>query len=282
MPEEQREGAFAKRTMIMGVINLTPDSFFDGGRHANASAARAHAAQLLADGADWLDIGGESTRPGAAPVSPEEECARVLSALEAIQDFGARISIDTYRAETARRALALGASMVNDISGLREDPGMPAVVAEAGCDCVVMHMQGSPRTMQDAPAYADVVSEVCAFFEERLTSLTSAGIREERIWLDPGFGFGKTVDHNLTMLRRLREFTRFGRPVLIGTSNKSMIGAVLGLPLNERMEGTAATVACAIVQGASCVRVHDVRTMARVARMCDAIVHGREGQENGG
>ena len=267
-------------TEIMGVLNATPDSFFAGSRVTDPQCARAVADRMCLDGASWIDVGGESSRPGANPVGPAEELRRVEPVLEALRGIPARISIDTWRAETARRALALGASMINDITGLRGDPEMPAVAAEAGCACVVMHMLGAPMTMQRAPQYNDVVDDIRAFFEERLAALSRAGVREEQIWLDPGFGFGKTVDHNLEMLRRLREFTRFGRPVLIGTSNKSAIGAVIGADADDRTEGTAATVAAAIINGASCVRVHDVKTMARVARMTDAIVYGRQERDD--
>lgn len=259
----------------MGVINVTPDSFYDGGKIQTPEAARTHAERLRQEGADWLDVGGESSRPGADPVRMEEELRRVLPVLEALTGIGVPVSIDTYRAETARRALALGAAMVNDISALRGDPEMAGVVAESGCWCVLMHMQGTPRNMQEAPKYGDVVSEVCAFFEERMAAAIQAGVREDRIWLDPGFGFGKTAGHNLELIRRLPEFKKFGRPVLIGTSNKSTIGKVLDLPVDDRLEGTAATVAIAVFQGADAIRVHDVKTMKRVARMSEAIRDGR-------
>ncbi len=261
-----------RKTLIMGALNVTPDSFYDGGAYLDSEKAFAHAKQLLADGADILDVGGESTRPGAEPVSPAIEQARVLPVLERLQTLSSCVSIDTYHAETARRALELGAVMVNDITALRGDPDMAGVIAEAGCYCLLMHMQGTPATMQRAPTYKDVVDDVCAFFEERVEWALRAGIAEQQIWLDPGFGFGKTVEHNLTLLRRLRDFKRFGFPLLIGTSNKSTIGTVLGLPANERMEGTAATVAIAIWNGADAVRVHDVKTMGRVARMTDAML----------
>jgi len=259
----------------MGVINITPDSFYDGGRIQTPEAARTHAERLRQEGADWLDIGGESSRPGADPIGVDEELRRVVPVLEALSGVGLPLSIDTYRAETARRALALGATMVNDISALRSDPDMPGVVAESGCWCVLMHMQGTPRNMQEAPKYGDVVSDICAFFEERMEAVSRAGVREERIWLDPGFCFGKTVEHNLEMLRRLPEFKKFGRPVLIGTSNKSTIGKVLDVPVEDRLEGTAATVAIAVFQGADGLRVHDVKAMKRVARMSEAIRDGR-------
>ena len=263
------------KTLIMGVLNVTPDSFYDGGKIETPQQARAYAEQLLRDGADLLDIGGESSRPGVEPVAAEEEIRRVIPVFEAIEGMEARLSVDTYRAETARQALALGATMVNDISALRADPEMAGVVAESGCQCVLMHMLGTPKTMQNDPRYDDVISDVCAFFEARLREAAQRGIHETQIWLDPGFGFGKTVEHNLTLLRRLDEIGRFGLPVLIGTSNKSTIGAVLGLPVEDRLEGTAATVALAIAKGAACVRVHNVKAMARVARMCDAVLGRR-------
>jgi dihydropteroate synthase len=262
----------------MGVLNVTPDSFYGPSRVSGAEAALERAQAMVRDGADILDIGGESSRPGSEPVSAEEELRRVTPVFEGMAGAGFRLSIDTYRAETARRALALGATMVNDISGLRGDPDMAGVVAESGAECVIMHMQGSPRTMQAAPEYGDVIDDICHFFEERLEFACKGGILESRLWLDPGFGFGKSVEHNLVILRRLAEFKRFGRPVLIGTSNKSTIGAVLDAPPEERLEGTAATVAMAIAHGADAVRVHDVRAMARVARMCDAII-GRSHHE---
>lgn len=261
-------------TQIMGILNITPDSFYDGGVLGDVVSARARAMEMVQDGADWIDVGGESSRPGAEPIGVDEELRRVVPVLKALQGLEAKVSIDTYRAETARKALALGAAMVNDISALRMDPAMAEVIAEAGCQCVLMHMQGTPRDMQASPKYGDVVDELCAFFEERIAFAVQAGIREENIWLDPGFGFGKTVAHNLEILRRLREFKRLGCPLLLGTSNKSTIGKVLGTEVEDRMEGTAATVTAGIMNGADMVRVHDVRAMVRVARMTDAILHG--------
>ncbi len=258
----------------MGIVNVTPDSFYDGGIVTDAEAAWARAKAMAGDGADILDVGGESSRPGAAPVSVEEECRRVLPAIEAMRPLGIPISIDTYRAETARRALDSGASMINDITALRHDPGMVEVAASAKCACVLMHMLGTPQTMQRDPKYDDVVDDLCSFFDERIRFATSHGIAEDALWIDPGFGlFGKTVAHNLAILRRLSEFKKLGRPILVGTSNKSTIGAVLDAPVHDRMEGTAATVAIAIANGADAVRVHDVKTMARVAKMADAVVH---------
>lgn len=259
-------------TLVMGVLNITPDSFYPASRSPGVSEAVASARQALADGADLMDVGGESSRPGADPVTVSEEVARVVPVLEALNEVGCRTSIDTYRAETARRGLAAGATMVNDITGLRGDPAMAEVVAESGAECVIMHMLGNPQTMQIEPRYADVVDDIRRFFEEQIAVAERAGVESSRIWLDPGFGFGKTVVHNLELLRRLEEFTALGYPILVGTSNKSTIGKVLDLSVDERLEGTAATVAVAIRNGASMVRVHDVKPMARVVRMTDAIV----------
>ena len=264
-----------RKTLIMGVLNLTPDSFYPPSTAMDPVEALTRAREMVQQGADILDIGGESSRPGSDPVDAAEELARVVPLLDAAQGESWKLPIDTYRAETARAALARGAAIVNDITALRGDPEMAGVVAEYDADCVLMHMQGDPKTMQDNPQYEDVVDEVSRFFEERIEYATRAGIREDNLWLDPGFGFGKTVAQNLTLLRRIAEFKRFGLRLLIGTSNKSTIGAVLNLPIEERGEGNAASVAVAICRGVDCVRVHDVKSMARVARMCDAIL-GRE------
>ncbi len=263
-----------ERTLVMGVLNVTPDSFYAPSRVETAAEARRRAATMVEDGAHFIDVGAESSRPGAAPIGADEELARLEPVLEALSGVGASISVDTYRASTATRAIELGAAMVNDITALRGDPAMGAVIASSGAMCVLMHMQGMPETMQREPQYVDVVNDVVAFFEERLAYAVGQGIREDRVWLDPGFGFGKTVEHNLALLRRLRELTRFGRPLLVGASNKSTIGAVLNVAADDRLEGTAATVAVAICNGAAAVRVHDVKAMARVATMCDAILGG--------
>lgn len=258
------------KTLVMGVLNITPDSFFEPSTVTSPEDALERAHEMMADGADLLDIGGESSRPGAEPVGLDLELARVMPVLEALEPLDCPISIDTFRAETARQALGQGAVMVNDITALRGDAGMAGVIAEAGAECVLMHMQGTPKTMQDEPRYDDVIDDICAFFEARIAYAEGEGLCRDRLWLDPGFGFGKSVGQNLLMLRRLEEFKRFGLPLLIGTSNKSTIGAVLGLPVDDRTEGTAATVAIAIGNGVDCVRVHDVKTMARVTKMCDA------------
>ena len=206
--------------------------------------------------------------------TPEELC-RVLPAVEALVPLQVPVSVDTYHAETARRALSLGAAMINDVTALRGDPEMAAVIAASGCPCVLMHMQGEPRTMQQAPRYDDVVDDIRAFFDERMAFATAAGIQESQIWLDPGFGFGKTVDQNLLLLRRIGEFHCLGRPLLLGVSNKSTLGTVLGAEVTDRTEGTAAAVALAAAAGVHCVRVHNVKTMARVVRVCDAVTRGR-------
>jgi len=257
-------------TAVMGIVNVTPDSFFDGGRYATFEHAAAHARELAEAGAHIIDIGGESSRPGAKPLTPAEELPRVLPVVRAAS-LHAPVSIDTYHASTAEACVAAGAAMVNDITALRGDPEMAGVLASSGVDCVLMHMQGEPKTMQSNPSYVDVVDDIRAFFDERMAYAVAHGISERRIWLDPGFGFGKTVAHNLELLRRLGELTALGRPILAGTSNKSMIGAVLNVPVDDRDAGTAATVAVAIANGARAIRVHNVHMMARVARMTDAI-----------
>ena len=261
------------KTLVMGVLNATPDSFYGPSTVGSASEARPRAEAFIADGADIIDVGGESSRPGSGPVTEEEEQARVFPVIDTLRGLGAIVSVDTWRADTARGAVSRGAVMINDITALRGDPEMARVAAESGALCVLMHMRGLlPRTMQDAPVYDDVVDDLRLFFDERIEYAVRAGISEDRLWIDPGFGFGKTAAHNIELLRRLGEFRSFGLPILVGTSNKSMIGAVLGLGVEDRLEGTAATVALAIAHGADAVRVHDVKAMARVARMCDAIL----------
>jgi dihydropteroate synthase len=246
--------------LIMGVVNVTPDSFSDGGLFLDADAAVQHGLQLVDEGADILDVGGESTRPGAEPVSADEERQRVLPVVERLaRDAGARISIDTTKLGVARAALDAGATLVNDVSAFRFDPGMAALVAETGAGCCLMHMLGEPRTMQQDPRYDDVVSDVKAFLEERLAFAVSEGIDEQRVWLDPGIGFGKTVEHNLELLRRLDEIVAIGRPVVVGTSRKSFLGKLAGgRDEDHRLPGTIATNVLALERGASVFRVHDV------------------------
>jgi dihydropteroate synthase len=259
------------RPSVMGVINVTPDSFSDGGVHLRPQAAVASALGMLHDGAAIVDIGGESTRPGAQAVPAEEELARVVPVLEALR--GEPVSIDTSKGLVARRALELGAELVNDVTALRGDPALAEAVAEAGCYLCLMHMRGEPRTMQDDPVYGDVVSEVKAFLEERLAFAVSEGIREELVCLDPGIGFGKTVEHNLELVRRLDELLALGRPVLIGFSRKSSLGRILGDP--SATTGTAAaSVGAAIAaydRGASIFRVHDVREHVEALRIAQAV-----------
>ena len=245
----------------MGVVNVTPDSFSDGGLFLDADAAVEQGERLASEGAEILDIGGESTRPGADPVPEDEELRRVLPVVERLAAGGtdARISIDTTKSAVARAALDAGATIVNDVSALRFDPGLARVVAESGADCCLMHMLGEPRTMQRDPRYDDVVSEVKAFLEERLAFAVGEGVGEERVWLDPGIGFGKTVEHNLELLRRLDEIVAIGRPVVIGTSRKSFLGKLAGgRGESERIPGTIATNVLALERGATVFRVHDV------------------------
>lgn len=270
-----------KRTYIMGIVNVTPDSFSDGGQHTTVQAAVDHARRLVDEGADIIDIGGESTRPGAQSVPVEEELERVIPVVERLAPrIPVPISVDTYKAEVAEAALASGAHMINDISALRLDTRLGEVVARAGVPVVLMHMKGLPRNMQENPQYDSVIGEILGFLRDAVARAESCGIPREKIIIDPGIGFGKTVEHNLEILRRLGEFRSLGLPILVGTSRKSLIGKVLNLPVDQRLEGTAATVALAIASGADIVRVHDVRYMARVARMADAIVRG--GAEHGG
>jgi dihydropteroate synthase len=263
----------AGRTAVMGVVNVTPDSFSDGGRFLEAGAAVAHALALAGQGADILDIGGESTRPGAEAVPEADELARVVPVVRALRAAGCAVpvSVDTAKAAVARAAVEAGADIVNDVSALEGDPAMADTVAALGVPVVLMHMRGTPRTMQAAPAYGNVAGEVRRHLERRVARAVAAGVRREAIAVDPGIGFGKTARHNLLLLRDLPHLARMGLPVVVGTSRKSFIGKVLGAEVEERAWGTAATVAWAIAHGARVVRVHDVAEMAQVARMTDAI-----------
>jgi dihydropteroate synthase len=257
---------------VMGVLNVTPDSFSDGGRFLRPAAAIARGAELAGEGADIVDVGGESTRPGAAPVAAAEELRRVLPVVEGLAelDLDVQISIDTSKAPVAAAAIAAGASLVNDVTALRGDPEMAAVVAESGCGCALMHMLGEPRTMQLEPSYEDVVGEVAAFLAERVEIAVAAGIDRERLIVDPGIGFGKTVEHNLALLAGLGAIAAVGRPVLVGTSRKSFLGRIAAAATGreeppdagERLAGTIATNVLALERGASIFRVHDVRPVA--------------------
>ncbi len=272
---------------LMGIVNVTPDSFSDGGEFLDPEAAIAHARVLRGEGAEILDVGGESTRPGAEPVSGDEELRRVLPVLEGIAAGGwlggGEVSIDTSKASVARAAIAAGASIVNDVSALRADAAMADVIAESGCECCLMHMRGEPRTMQSDPVYDDVLDDVKQFLEERMRFAVAAGIGEERIMLDPGIGFGKTSEHNLTLLRRLDELRVLGRPLVVGTSRKSFIGRILAdaagarepLPAGKRLAGTIATSVLAFERGASVLRVHDVAPVRDALTLAAATLGGR-------
>ena len=267
------------RALIMGVLNVTPDSFSDGGKFLDVDRAVAHARGMARSGADIIDVGGESTRPGAEPVGAEEELRRVLPVVEGLGDLV--ISVDTTKAMVAERSLAAGARIVNDVSALRFDPRMVEVVRDAGAGVVLMHMQGTPRTMQGGPRYKDVVAEVSSFLAERVALAEARGLKKSQIAVDPGIGFGKTVEDNLRLLARLDEFSSLGCPLLVGTSRKSFIGKVLAAPgdgpraADGRLWGTAATVAWAVAHGARILRVHDVSEMADVVKMVEALQRAR-------
>jgi len=254
----------------MGIVNVTPDSFSDGGRYLDPDAAIAHGRELLVAGADVLDVGGESTRPGARAVSAAAEKARVLPVIGELAAGGARVSIDTSKAEVAAAALGAGASIVNDVTALG-DPEMAAVCADARCGVVLMHMKGTPRTMQDDPTYDDVVAEVRGFLAGRLAVATAAGIEADRVWLDPGIGFGKTVDHNVELIARIDRIADIGRTVVVGASRKNFIGAVTGRPVEERLGGSIAAGLAAVAGGAGVLRVHDVAATVEALRIGRAI-----------
>ncbi|MDI6735853.1 MAG: dihydropteroate synthase [bacterium] len=262
-----------RRTFIMGILNITPDSFSDGGQYQEVDKAIERGIRMAEEGADIIDIGGESTRPGAVPCSIEEELNRVIPVIKGLTDkIDIPISIDTYKAEVARRALEEGAQMVNDISALSFNPKMAQMVAEYKAPVVLMHIQGTPQDMQQNPQYTCVISEIILYLCERIKVAIESGIEADKIIIDPGIGFGKTVEHNLEILRRLREFKSLGRPILIGTSRKSFVGKILDLPVEQRLEGTLATAVISILNGANIIRVHDVLAMKRVAKMVDAII----------
>jgi dihydropteroate synthase len=242
----------------MGIVNVTPDSFSDGGRYLRAEDAVTHGRRLLDEGADLLDVGGESTRPGAEPVDAAAELERVVPVVEALARAGGRVSIDTMKVAVARAALAAGADYVNDVSAFRAEPDLAGLVADAGVDCCLMHMRGEPRTMQEDPRYDDVVDDVKAHLEERMAFAIAEGVAEERIELDPGIGFGKTVAHNLELLRRVHELVALGRPVVVGTSRKGFLGRLTGREAADRLPGTIATNVLALERGARVFRVHDV------------------------
>jgi dihydropteroate synthase len=266
-----RELDLSQRTLVMGVVNVTPDSFSDGGRHAEPAAALAHARRLVAEGADLIDLGGESTRPGSQPVPADEQWRRIGPVVEALaRDGNTLVSVDTSSAVVADRALRMGAQVVNDVTALG-DPAMAGVVAAAEAGLVLMHMRGTPADMQRDPRYADAPAEVAAFLAGRLETAERAGIDRARVALDPGIGFGKSARHSLELLVRLGTLTALGRPVLIGVSRKSVIGQILDLPVDQRLEGSLAAAAVAVFLGARIVRAHDVAATVRAVRVADAL-----------
>ena len=261
---------------LMGVVNVTPDSFSDGGLFLDAEAAVAHGRELAGQGAEILDVGGESTRPGAEEVGAEEELARVEPVVAGLVQT-AIVSIDTSKSAVAEAALDAGASIVNDVTALRHDPEIAALCAERGAGLVLMHMQGDPRTMQENPVYDDVVDDVKAFLVERLEAALGAGVAEERVWLDPGIGFGKNLDHNLELLRRLGKLRELGRPLVVGTSRKSFLGEIDGSAVEDRLGATIASSILAAAEGADVLRVHDVAEVAQAAKVASAIFSERLG-----
>jgi dihydropteroate synthase len=264
---------FSKKTYIMGVLNVTPDSFSDGGLYFDISAAIEKAHRIAEEGADIIDIGGESTRPGSEQITTEEELKRIIPVIEALAgEISIPISIDTYKSEIARRALDAGASIVNDISGLRFDPKMPEVVSQNNVPVVIMHIKGTPRDMQQNPQYEALIPEIMDYLRTGITIARKAGIPDDKIVIDPGIGFGKTYEDNLKIIHDLHEFSFFRKPILIGPSRKAFLGKILGdVPVTDRLEGTAAAVSVSIMNGANIIRVHDVKEMVKVAKVADAI-----------
>jgi dihydropteroate synthase len=257
---------------LMGVVNVTPDSFSDGGMFLEPEAAIAHGEQLVRDGAEILDVGGESTRPGAEPVDVEVELARTQPVVADLEGLGYTVSIDTSKAAVAEAALDAGAEIVNDVTALRGDAEMAGLCAELGATVVLMHMPGNPRTMQDDPKYGDVVEDIKAFLAGRIETALAAGVEEGRVWIDPGIGFGKTLEHNLELLRRLGELRELGRPLVIGASRKSFIGKIDGSGVEERIGGSIAAATLAAAEGADVLRVHDVAETAQAMRVAAAVL----------
>jgi dihydropteroate synthase len=264
---------FSKKTHIMGILNVTPDSFSDGGQYFDKSTAVKRAIQMVEDGADIIDIGGESTRPGSQPLAIEEELRRTLPVIEALtKEINTPISIDTYKSEVAKRALDVGAAMVNDISGLRFDPEMPKVVSAYKIPVVIMHIKGTPKDMQKNPVYEALIPEIMDYLRDSIRSAKESGIAEDMIIIDPGIGFGKTFEDNLEIIHNLHNFTLLEKPVLVGLSRKAFIGKILdNVPAGERLEGTAAATAISIINGANIIRVHDVKEMVKVAKVANAV-----------
>ncbi len=266
----RQEYDLASRTHIMGILNVTPDSFSDGGKHLGLEQAIAHAHRMAEDGADFIDVGGESTRPGSDVVPLEEELKRVIPVVERLaRELSVPLSVDTYKSQVALEALNAGATVINDISGFTFDSEMPGIAASRHASVILMHIKGTPKTMQQDPTYENVTQEVFNFLEGQVDKARSVGI--EQLMIDPGIGFGKNLQHNLQVIRELAIFKTIGCPVLVGPSRKSFIGTILGLPVDQRLEGTAAAVTACILNGAQIVRVHDVKEMKRVALMADAL-----------
>jgi dihydropteroate synthase len=273
----QFEFRFPRPALVMGIVNVTPDSFSDGGKFSSPAKAVAHALELVAQGAEILDIGGESTRPGAEPVSESEELRRVIPVIESLAaKVKIPLSIDTVKPAVARAALDAGASIINDVAANRSDDVMWKIVAESGAGYVCMHAQGGPRTMQKNPAYKNVVRDVDAFFRERLKILEAAGVAADQVVFDPGIGFGKTPEHNLQLLANLRRFTRLKRPLLLGVSRKSFIGKLLGAALNERLPASLACATLAVASGVQIIRVHDVAETVQAVRLAEALLARRK------
>tara|TARA_B100000287_G_scaffold413557_1_gene445213 strand:- start:193 stop:972 length:780 start_codon:yes stop_codon:yes gene_type:complete len=258
----------------MGILNVTPDSFSDGGEFTDINVALDHALKMIDDGAHIIDIGGESTRPGSVPISVSEECERILPVIESIKNFNSKIaiSVDTYKASVAKKAIEVGADIVNDISGLTFDPDMIPLLSGKDIPVIIMHINGRPKTMQKNPIYNDLVDDIRNFLKCQSNLAEESGIKNNHIILDPGIGFGKTFDHNFTLLKRLDEICSLGYPVMIGPSRKAFIGDVLNLPPDERKEGTLATVVAGIMNGAKIVRVHDVKEVSRAVKITEKII----------
>jgi len=268
---------FSKKTYIMGILNITTDSFYDGGKYISVDKAVKHALKMADEGADIIDIGGESTRPGAEPISVDEELKRVIPVIENLsKKLSIPISIDTYKAKVAEEAINAGATIINDISGLRFDPLMPEVASKYKVPIIVMHIKGTPKDMQKNPQYDALIPEITEYLRGSIVLAKQAGVDENMIIIDPGIGFGKLLEHNLQIIKNLREFTQLGKPILIGVSRKSFIGKILNdEPPSERLEGTASSVAISVINGANIVRVHDVGFMSKVVKVADAIKFGR-------
>jgi dihydropteroate synthase len=271
------------RPTVMGILNVTPDSFSDGGAYFDAEAAFVHGLKLADEGADWIDVGGESTRPGAEPITVEDELCRVLEVVRRLAEALPTnvISIDTYKPEVAAEAVALGAKIINDVTGFR-DPRMIDVAARTNAACVVMHMRGTPQTMASMAEYDDVVSELERYFAERIETLTSAGVDRERIILDPGIGFAKKTQHNLAILQHLDRFHQFGRPILLGASRKRIVGDLTGRPESQRLAGTLATTFCGFLRGVHAYRVHDVSAVKDALAVAAAIEDASTSAQGGG